>query len=74
MRKNQKQTEVEAEYEGTDSSTRLHPLQNSTIGIIERRIGRLAGDINLEVSEKMSNTHPVGEISIIFIRCSDDVK
>ena len=43
-------------------SVRLHPLQKSTISINRRRIGSLVGDVNLEISEKMSNNHPIGKI------------
>jgi len=32
------------------------------INISGRRIGSITGEVNLEVSEKMSNNYPVGEI------------
>ena len=56
------------------SSLRLQPLQKSTIDINGRIIGRLAGDVNLEVSENMSNNQPVWEISTRIIKCSDNMK
>jgi len=52
----------------------LHPLQKSTIDINRRRIGSLRGDVNLEISEKMSKNHPIGKISTRNHKGSDNMK
>jgi len=44
------------------TSARLHSLQKSTIDVNRRRIGSLAGDVNFEISEKISNNHPIEKI------------